>query len=75
MVRLSASDRFARTSLSATTLYPTDPVTGQTVVTVNLPFAPFLVGFRFYNQWFCLDAAANPLGLTVSNGGAGVLGG
>ena len=61
-------------SLLVTALHPTDPVTGQAVVTVTLPNDPTLAGFLFYNQWFCLDAAANALGLTTSNGGAATVG-
>jgi hypothetical protein len=62
-------------SLLVTVLHPTDPATGQTVVTVAFPADPGLVGFPFYNQWFCLDATANSLGLTTSNAGVGVIGG
>ena len=61
-------------SLLVTALYGTDPVTGQAVVTVTLPNDPNLGGFHFYNQWFCLDAAANALGLTVSNAGDATIG-
>lgn len=61
-------------SLLVTVLYGTDPVTGQAVVTVTLPNDPNLGGFHFYNQWFCLDAAANALGLTVSNAGDATIG-
>lgn len=61
-------------SLLVTVLQATDPMTGQAVFTMTLPNNPSLVGFRFYNQWFCLDAAANQLGLTVSNAGAATVG-
>jgi len=61
-------------SLLATSLFGTDPVTGQAIVTVTLPPDPLLAGFHFYNQWFCLDASANTLGLTTSNGGAAIVG-
>ncbi len=61
-------------SLLVTSLYPTDPVTGQAVVTVSLPNDPSLAGFPFYSQWFCLDASANSLGIAVSNAGAATIG-
>ena len=61
-------------SLIATLFSATDPLTGQSVVTVTLPPNPTLAGFLFYNQWFCLDPAANALGLTASNGGAATVG-
>jgi hypothetical protein len=37
----------------------------------TVPNAP---GVAFYNQAFAFDAAANPLGITTSNGGHGVIG-
>lgn len=61
-------------SLLVTMLYPTDPVTGQSIATVTLPNDPLLAGFLFYNQWFCLDLPANPLGLTTSNAGTATIG-
>ncbi len=60
-------------SLTATIVSGVD-VTGQAVVTVSIPVNPTLVGFRFFDQWFCFDAAANALGFTVSNGGAATVG-
>ncbi|HEX5054201.1 MAG TPA: hypothetical protein VFZ65_20650 [Planctomycetota bacterium] len=47
---------------------------GQAALTVSLPPDPSLVGFRFYDQWFCFDAAANAFGFTASNGGAATVG-
>lgn len=57
-----------------TLLYGTDPASGQSVATVTLPADPGLLGFSFYDQWFCFDPAANALGLSVSNGGRGIVG-
>lgn len=57
-----------------TMLYGTDPVTGQSSATVTLPADPSLVGFPIYDQWFCYDPAANALGISVSNAGAGTIG-
>ncbi|MFY9345175.1 MAG: hypothetical protein WAT39_21980 [Planctomycetota bacterium] len=49
-------------------------VTGEANLTLTIPANPTLAGFLFYNQWFCLDLAANPFGFTFSNGGAAVVG-
>lgn len=57
-----------------TMLYGTDPASGQSVATVTLPGDPSLVGFRIFDQWFCLDPAANGLGMSVSNAGVGTIG-
>jgi hypothetical protein len=43
-------------------------------VTLAIPANPALAGFVFFDQWFCLDLAANPFGLTFSNGGAAIVG-
>ena len=40
----------------------------------NVPASQSFFGTRFYQQAFVLDGPANGLGLTVSNGGAGMLG-
>ncbi len=50
-------------------------VTGQSVITLSIPANPSVVGFQLFNQWFCLDLAANAFGFTASNGGAAVVGG
>lgn len=34
-----------------------------------LPIPPPAFGFPFYSQFACLDAAANPFGVTMSNYG------
>jgi len=60
-------------SALATFFTPTDPVTGQAVIPINVPAAPPLIGLRFFNQWFVLDAV-NALGLTTSSGGRGAVG-
>lgn len=48
--------------------------TGYGGIHAPLPSDPFLSGLRFYNQWLVLDASANRIGVTLSNGGAGVIG-
>ncbi len=40
-----------------------------------IPNAPQHLGLTFFNQGFVLDANANPLGVIVTNGGRGVIGG
>jgi len=60
-------------ALLVTVLYPTD-ANGHGVVTVSLPNDPSLAGFDIYDQWFCFDATANPLGITVSNAGQATIG-
>ena len=40
----------------------------------EVPPEPGVVGLRFYDQALVLDPPANPVGLTLSNGGAGVVG-
>jgi hypothetical protein len=46
-------------------------VLGSALWQWTIPSAP---GVSFYNQAFVFDPAANPLGLTVSNGGHGTIG-
>ena len=46
-------------------------VLGSALWQWTVPNAP---GVSFYNQAFAFDPAANPLGLTVSNGGRGTIG-
>jgi len=60
-------------SALATFFTPTDPVTGQAVITINVPAAPPLIGMLFFNQWFVLDTV-NGLGLTSSSAGRGAVG-
>jgi len=45
-------------------------------VTWDLDFCqcPELLGVSFYNQGFVYDPPANPMGMTATNGGAGVIG-
>jgi hypothetical protein len=43
----------------------------RAVWNVTIPNFP---GASFYNQAIVFDAAANPLGITTSNGGHGVIG-
>ncbi|MBK8096294.1 MAG: hypothetical protein IPK26_04260 [Planctomycetes bacterium] len=52
---------------------PTD-VTGQAVLTLNVPMSASLLGLQFYDQWFVHDPAANALQFAVSNGGRGLIG-
>ncbi len=52
---------------------PIDP-TGETNLTLPIPPNAALVGAPFFDQWFVLDPAANPLQLLVSNGGRGRIG-
>jgi len=47
---------------------------GSTQVTIAIPNDPVLPGVVFYNQWFVLNPAANPLGLGASGGGQGTIG-
>jgi hypothetical protein len=48
---------------------------GQGAVRYLLPNDPTLTGRTFHNQFLILDPAANQLGITVSNGGTGRIGG
>ena len=40
----------------------------------TVPPAQSLLSGRLFHQFFVLDATANPLGMTVTNGGAAVIG-
>ncbi|MCB9882944.1 MAG: hypothetical protein H6832_04425 [Planctomycetes bacterium] len=53
---------------SATTSY------GTAAIPIQVPSDASLVGNAFHNQWFVLDAGANKLGLTFSNGGTAIVG-
>lgn len=48
---------------------------GTAVVPATFPANPGLVGLQLVNQYYCLDPAANTLGLTASNAGRAVIGG
>lgn len=49
---------------------------GEALWTLPIPYAPALVGVRFYNQAVILDAAAgNALGAVVSEAAVGLVGG
>ncbi|MEZ5988023.1 MAG: hypothetical protein R3F30_02635 [Planctomycetota bacterium] len=52
---------------------PTD-ATGNASVSLPLPNDTKLLGINFYNQYFVVDKVANGLGLSWSNGGAGLIG-
>jgi hypothetical protein len=56
---------------SAEQLHFLTNVLGTAVWNVTIPNFP---GASFYNQAIVFDAAANPLGITTSNGGHGVIG-
>jgi len=58
----------------ATSLFRPIDAAGNATATLSIPANPALLAFRFFDQWWVLDAAANPLGLVVSNGGAGAIG-
>jgi hypothetical protein len=64
-----------RTSIQLTVPTSTD-ATGQASVSVLVPPDLSLVGVPVYHSWLIIDPAApgNPLGLTVSNGAAAVIG-
>jgi alpha-tubulin suppressor-like RCC1 family protein len=47
---------------------------GQAVYRLPIPDDPALVGIRFHNQAFVPDAAANPLGVVLSDAAEGVVG-
>lgn len=59
---------------SLVTLFTLADAAGHAVVPVGMPNDPSIAGFHFYDQWFCLDAAANSLGITASNGGRAIAG-
>lgn len=48
--------------------------TGYTSAVYSIPNNIYALGLHFYDQAFPVDALANPLGLSASNGGVGVLG-
>ncbi|MCB9881721.1 MAG: S8 family serine peptidase [Planctomycetes bacterium] len=48
---------------------------GAGSLTLPIPNVTGLIGIKFYNQYIALDAPANTLGLTFTNGGAGKIGG
>jgi len=73
MASLGAPGCSVQASLLVAVFAPTD-ATGHTSLVSSMPNVPILAGFPFYNQWFCIDASANALGLTVSNGGAATVG-
>jgi hypothetical protein len=57
----------------ATLFSPTDALGGATFST-SVPPNLALYGLQFYGQWLVHDAAANAVGIKVSNAGAGVVG-
>lgn len=57
----------------STVFVPTDP-NGSVVYPVTFAANPAFAGVMFYNQAYCLDAAANALGITVSNAGVAIVG-
>jgi len=59
---------------SAEAVMPVTNVAGTATLTLAIPNVPGLAGLTFYNQAFVADPAANPLGVTVSNGGAAMVG-
>lgn len=60
-------------SVGATFTAPIDSA-GRATITLVMPPNPALAGYPFFDQWFCLDLAANAFGLTFSNGGLGIVG-
>ncbi|MCB9880975.1 MAG: hypothetical protein H6834_04235 [Planctomycetes bacterium] len=48
---------------------------GFASVELPIPGSITFQGVKFYNEWFVFDQAANALGMTFSNGGAGTIGG
>lgn len=60
-------------SPKVTGLVPTDAM-GEAVVPMALVNDPAFAGQPIFHQWFCLDVGANALGLSVSNGVAGIVG-
>ncbi|MCA8968611.1 MAG: S8 family serine peptidase [Planctomycetes bacterium] len=47
---------------------------GTAAFSIQVPSDASLVGKAFHNQWFVLDAGANTLGLSFSNGGTAIVG-
>lgn len=56
------------------TLFVATDSFGRAQVTGAIPNDPGFVGFQIFNQWVCLDPPVNSLGVTVSNGGRGIVG-
>ena len=54
--------------------FPVFTRNGTATWTVAIPDATALLGARFFNQALVGEAAANPFGAIVSNGGEGVIG-
>jgi len=52
----------------------TTTAAGKGAFTYSVPMNFAFVGVPFFNQFLVLDPGANPLGLAVTNGGAGVIG-
>ncbi len=50
------------------------PVTKFGTIKLPIPNTPVLLGGAFFHQFLVQDAKANPMGLTFSNGGKGVIG-
>lgn len=73
LAALGAPGCSLRTAVTATFAVTTDAA-GQATQTLTIPANPSLAGFRFWNQWACLDLPANAFGLTFSNGGAAIVG-
>jgi hypothetical protein len=48
--------------------------TGSATITFDIPSNIYILGGRFYNQFAVVDAAANRLGLALSNAAVGVFG-
>jgi len=59
---------------SAEVALPLANLAGTASLVLPIPNSAALVGGVFYNQAFALDPPANPLGLIVSNAGAGTVG-
>lgn len=57
-----------------TTVFVTTDAQGSAVFPIGLPANPAFTGLEFYDQWFCLDATANALGIIVTNGGKAIVG-
>jgi len=73
LASLGAPGCSVQASPLVTLLSPTDPA-GAATLTATLPNTPAAIGFQIFNQWFCFDATANALGMTVSNAGKGTIG-
>ena len=73
LASLGATNCSLLSSVTVSLASVVDP-SGRAVMTLAIPANPALAGFLFFDQWFCLDLAANPLGFTFSNGGAATVG-